>query len=187
RFFFFSVWIYDFGDDEPYGADGNGEQGDGLHIEVINECVWLNCPCLKNLDTKKIDFGKMFGLVIIFTVHSMYLAVINNGVMPLKIKIFMWYILKQLLLVGASTICWAIWLSRNDVVFDKSPMKTFMQQAWMELGSIVNFNGMRDHLKREQFVGSTSKKKKITAPNFLYKNLVFFLLENNTIKITHER
>jgi hypothetical protein len=29
--------------------------------------------------------------------------------------------------VGASTICWAIWLSRNDVVFDKSPMKTFMQ------------------------------------------------------------
>jgi hypothetical protein len=35
--------------------------------------------------------------------------------------------LKQLLLVGASAICWAIWLSRNDVVFDKSPMKTFMQ------------------------------------------------------------
>lgn len=148
----------------------------------------------------------------IFAVHSMYLAVINNGVverntmiwklkMPLKIKIFMWYMykgvtltkdnlakrnwngnthcvwclanesiqhlffqcknarfiwglveicfglkpphntmhmfsswlngiggrLKQLLLVGASAICWAIWLSRNDVVFDKSPMKTFMQ------------------------------------------------------------
>lgn len=158
----------------------------------------------------------------IFTVHSMYLAVINNGVverntmiwklkMPLKIKIFMWYMykgvtltkdnlakrnwngnkqcvwclanesiqhlflqcknarfiwglveicfglkppqntmhmfsswlngiggrLKQLLLVGASAICWAIWLSRNDVVFDKSPMKTFMQVIYRETTSGV--------------------------------------------------
>jgi hypothetical protein len=45
----------------------------------------------------------------IFTVHSMYLAVINNGVvernkmiwkfkMPLKIKIFMWYMYKRVTL-----------------------------------------------------------------------------------------
>jgi len=24
-------------------------------------------------------------------------------------------------------VCWAIWLSRNDVVFDKSPTKTYLQ------------------------------------------------------------
>ena len=24
-------------------------------------------------------------------------------------------------------MCWAIWLSRNDVVFDKSPTKTYLQ------------------------------------------------------------
>jgi len=35
--------------------------------------------------------------------------------------------LKRQLLVGASALCWAIWLSRNDVVFDKSPTKTYMQ------------------------------------------------------------
>ena len=29
--------------------------------------------------------------------------------------------LKRQLLVGASALCWAIWLNRNDVVFDKSP------------------------------------------------------------------
>ena len=33
--------------------------------------------------------------------------------------------LKRQLLVGTSALCWAIWLSRNDVVFDKSPTKTY--------------------------------------------------------------
>jgi len=35
--------------------------------------------------------------------------------------------LKRKLLTGASTLCWAIWLSRNDIVFDRSPSKTYMQ------------------------------------------------------------
>jgi hypothetical protein len=35
--------------------------------------------------------------------------------------------LKRQLLTGASVFCWAIWLSRNDVVFDKSLIKFFMQ------------------------------------------------------------
>jgi hypothetical protein len=35
--------------------------------------------------------------------------------------------LKQQLLACTSTLRWVIWLSRNDVIFDKSPIKTFMQ------------------------------------------------------------
>ena len=35
--------------------------------------------------------------------------------------------LKRKLLTGASALCWAIWLSRNDIVFDRSPSKTYMQ------------------------------------------------------------
>ena len=31
------------------------------------------------------------------------------------------------IIVGAAAIYWAIWLSRNDMVFDKCPMKTYMQ------------------------------------------------------------
>jgi hypothetical protein len=31
------------------------------------------------------------------------------------------------LLTGASALCWAIWLTRNDVVFDECQPKTFMQ------------------------------------------------------------
>ncbi len=33
----------------------------------------------------------------------------------------------KLVLVGASAICWALWLSRNNLVFDKSPSISYMQ------------------------------------------------------------
>jgi len=33
----------------------------------------------------------------------------------------------HLLLTGAVAICWAIWITRNDVVFDKGHPKTFLQ------------------------------------------------------------
>ena len=35
--------------------------------------------------------------------------------------------MSKLILVGASAICWAIWLSMNDMVFDKSPSFSYMQ------------------------------------------------------------
>jgi hypothetical protein len=33
---------------------------------------------------------------------------------------------RKLVLVGAGAMCWFIWLSRNDVVFDKTPICSFM-------------------------------------------------------------
>jgi hypothetical protein len=35
--------------------------------------------------------------------------------------------LRRQILVGATALCWAIWTSRNDIIFDKSPMKTYIQ------------------------------------------------------------
>ena len=35
--------------------------------------------------------------------------------------------LKSQLLVGASSICWAIWLTRNDIVFDKILAPSYLQ------------------------------------------------------------
>ena len=35
--------------------------------------------------------------------------------------------IKNLILVGASALCWVLWLSRNDMVFDKSPSKSYLQ------------------------------------------------------------
>jgi hypothetical protein len=49
---------------------------------------------------------------------------------------------KKLVLVGAAALCWALWTSRNNVVFDNSPFKTYMQvlyrgtywlQQWAQL------------------------------------------------------
>jgi hypothetical protein len=34
---------------------------------------------------------------------------------------------RKLILIGASAICWALWLSRNDMIFDKSPSVSYMQ------------------------------------------------------------
>jgi hypothetical protein len=34
---------------------------------------------------------------------------------------------KKLALVEVAALCWALWTSRNDMVFDNSPMKTYMQ------------------------------------------------------------
>jgi hypothetical protein len=33
---------------------------------------------------------------------------------------------RKQILVGVSAICWTIWISRNDIIFDKSSIKTYM-------------------------------------------------------------
>jgi hypothetical protein len=35
----------------------------------------------------------------------------------------------QLLLIGGATLCWAIWLTRNDLVFDKCTQKPFCRDS----------------------------------------------------------
>jgi hypothetical protein len=37
---------------------------------------------------------------------------------------------RKQILVGATALCWAIWTSRNDIIFDNSPMKTYMQVVY---------------------------------------------------------
>jgi hypothetical protein len=42
-----------------------------------------------------------------------------------------WGKMKRQLLVGASVFSWMVWLSKNNVVFDKTPAKFFMQVLYM--------------------------------------------------------
>jgi hypothetical protein len=35
--------------------------------------------------------------------------------------------LKSKILVGASAICWAIWLTQNDIIFDKATTSSYLQ------------------------------------------------------------
>ena len=39
---------------------------------------------------------------------------------------------KKLILVGASAIYWALWLSRNDIGFDKTLSKSYLQVLFRE-------------------------------------------------------
>jgi hypothetical protein len=34
---------------------------------------------------------------------------------------------RKQILVGATALCWAIWTSRNDIIFDNSPLPIYMQ------------------------------------------------------------
>ena len=49
---------------------------------------------------------------------------------------------KTQLLCGVYALCWALWLSRNDIVFDNSPMKIYMQVLfrathWLRMWSLL--------------------------------------------------
>ncbi|WVZ54040.1 hypothetical protein U9M48_004908 [Paspalum notatum var. saurae] len=77
-----------------------------------------------------------------FSVKSMYNSLINNGIVvsqkiwhlkiPLKIKIFLWFRgggqnKVGMLLAGAAALCWALWLTRNDVLFNNCKPKYVLQ------------------------------------------------------------
>ena len=177
-----------------------------LWHRLVTTLVHVNLNEAKDIFKWKLHQNKMF------TVHSMYNALMSNGVVmrerslwnlkvPLKIKIFMWYLKKgvvltkdnlghrnchgnkkcefcscnetiqhlffechyarfiwrvvqftfglevpvsmdhmfgvwligfskknkSLIMAGVVALCWAIWLSRNDLVFEKCSLKTYMQ------------------------------------------------------------
>ncbi|WVZ64246.1 hypothetical protein U9M48_013798 [Paspalum notatum var. saurae] len=72
---------------------------------------------------------------------------------PLKVKKNLWYLKREViltkdnlakrnwkgrgrknnltLLAGAASICWALWLIRNDSVFDKRKLKTYLGTHWL--------------------------------------------------------
>jgi hypothetical protein len=57
--------------------------------------------------------------------------------------------LKRQALAGALAFCWAIWLSKNDVVFDKSPYQNFYACTIPRyaLASVLGSNGQHDQDK----------------------------------------
>ncbi|WVZ91890.1 hypothetical protein U9M48_038003 [Paspalum notatum var. saurae] len=82
-----------------------------------------------------------------FSVGSMYNSLINNGTVvsqeiwhlriPLKIKIFLWFLKRGgglnkvgMLLAGAAALCWALWLTRNDILFNKCKPKYVLQAVF---------------------------------------------------------
>lgn len=61
--------------------------------------------------------------------------------------------LRKQILVGVAAICWALWLSRNDVVFLRSKPNSFLQVLfrgtyWIKSWSILSKEEERSSLKK---------------------------------------
>jgi hypothetical protein len=59
---------------------------------------------------------------------------------------------KALVLIGIAAFCWALWLSRNDMVFQKSKSKSFLQVVfrgtyWIRSWSILSKEEGQEKLK----------------------------------------
>jgi hypothetical protein len=58
---------------------------------------------------------------------------------------------KNLVLVGVTALCWALWTIRNDTVFDNAPIKTYMQvlfQGTYWLPQLAQLKGMRSMTRK---------------------------------------
>jgi hypothetical protein len=87
------------------------------------------CFCMKNESIHQLFFECHFSKFLwraiqfsfgLYPPHSIS-HMFGNWLVGVSKKI------KKLILVGASAICWALWLSRNDMVFDKTPSKSYLQ------------------------------------------------------------
>jgi hypothetical protein len=59
---------------------------------------------------------------------------------------------------GVTTFCWALWLSRNDVVFQQSKSNSFLQVMfrrtfWIRIWSIVSKKRKKRALRKKVVVG----------------------------------
>jgi hypothetical protein len=63
--------------------------------------------------------------------------------------------IKSKIIVGASTICWAIWLTQNNIIFDKAVTPSYLQVIFRgptgpDLVSITEGGGSPDDNDRMQ-------------------------------------
>jgi hypothetical protein len=63
-----------------------------------------------------------FNLIPLTSVHNLFIGWLEGIIRKLK----------YLILVGASAICWTIWLTRNDIVFDKVVAPSYLQVIFVE-------------------------------------------------------
>ena len=66
-------------------------------------------------------FMFFFNLIPQIGVHDLFTSWLEEINRKLKSQIF----------VGASAICWVIWLTRNDIVFDKVVAPSYLQAIFM--------------------------------------------------------
>jgi hypothetical protein len=75
--------------------------------------------------------------------------------------------LRWQILAGASAFCWAIWLSRNDVVFDEAPIKSLMQLLYRGTHSLRFWSQLeKDDQDKEKINTACRKLEMVTMETF---------------------
>jgi hypothetical protein len=74
--------------------------------------------------------------------------------------------LKRHALAGISAFCWAIWLSRNDVVFNKSPIKTFLHVLFRGIHWLRSWSLMERHDQDKEALIAACHKMEAIAMEF---------------------
>jgi hypothetical protein len=71
--------------------------------------------------------------------------------------------IKRQLLAGALAFCWAIWLSRNDVMFDKAPIKSFMYVLYMGTYWLRFWSQLERNDQDKEMINLTCRKLETVA------------------------
>jgi hypothetical protein len=65
---------------------------------------------------------------------------------------------KNLIIIGVAALCWAIWISRNDLVFNKTPMVTYLQVLFRAT-HWLRFWGHLQKVEDQEIIKETLKGK----------------------------
>jgi hypothetical protein len=90
-------------------------QNRNIAYNILHSC-FLSVILLDSVGSSLTGF--FFGLSILRSVKHVFGSCLLGVTSKIK---------KNMIFTGVAALCWAIWTSRNDLVFDKTPMVTYLQ------------------------------------------------------------
>jgi hypothetical protein len=72
---------------------------------------------------------------------------------------------KNLIITGVAALCWAIWISRNDLVFNKTPMVTYLQVLFRAT-HWLRFWGHLQRVEDQEIIKETCRRIKSASMQF---------------------
>jgi hypothetical protein len=80
---------------------------------------------------------------------------------------------KNLIITGVAALCWAIWISRNDLVFNKTPMVTYLQVLFRAT-HWLRFWGHLQRVEDQEIIKETCRRiEAVSMQLFSYFGLRF--------------
>jgi hypothetical protein len=74
---------------------------------------------------------------------------------------------KNLIITGVAALCWAIWISRNDLVFNKTPMVTYLQVLFRAT-HWLRFWRYLQRVEDQEIIKETCRRIKVASMQFFF-------------------